>query len=289
MKLIRLAIMAVWALVGCGGEPGEDEDPVEWGHDAQSIVTRSSASGARTWGSKPVFVSPVNTQPSCTKTTTGNCFFFANPPPGGAATTIKVRVLSAGFTSSQVTFLNGVVDTWVSNMRTLTSSSQTPMSFSRAVSGENVQIVSNDLGGATSSKYNRYAFPDLSQCTALIPTTKSPAGEAVTATYNRCAFAVVKFDITDLNLYTAAQGYTSGQQNVAITETIMHALDLVVGIGEQSANSGFVSYTDMAKTSKSFLSNEETCRLNALRTLDPFEGDPLSPQYFGISSTTCSN
>src|ERR1051325_1465888 len=172
MKLIRLAIMAVWALVGCGGEPGEDEDPVEWGHDAQSIVTRSSASGARTWGSKPVFVSPVNTQPSCTKPTTGNCFFFATPPPGGAAATIKVRVLSAGFTSSQVTFLNGVVDTWVSNMRTLTSSSQTPMSFSRAVSGENVQIVSNDLGGATSSKYNRYAFPDLSQCTALIPKSR---------------------------------------------------------------------------------------------------------------------
>lgn len=293
-KTIMWLLIAGWTLA-CG-----DAEPEPIGNTQQAFITRSSLTGARTWG-----VTTINgNRDSCIKTNASQTCNFVATHEGGAfdheAPTQVFNVCivptfpvgEGSGTGGPTPFWEIVdtVETWRGNMYQIgLGSTVAAWSFSRTVPpnmgsvcngpGTNVVIRPGVTTPPLTSAYGQYATAEFADCT-----TMSEVG-TVNGTYKWCKSAVINFALNQLTSYTTAQGYTLNQRKQKRREAIMRALDTVVGIGGQTSNSNVVSFNTMSPPSKFLLSNEETCRLQHLA----ITGNIFGGSFMQIDSATCAD
>lgn len=300
MKALILvgALLGGVTWLGCSGEAVGEKRSEDVGQNSQAFITRTSATGDRTWG---VRIDNGN-RDSCNKSSTSQeCRFVANLDQvfgfEGREQLIKVCIVPT-FPLSEGSGSGGVgpvfeiidfVDVWVSNMFQSAQGATIAWSFSRVNppgmgsscdgSGANIVVRPGVTTPPLTASYGQYATAEFVGCQTLGETG------TVNGTYKRCASANINYAPSQITSYTTGQGYTAVQRKNARREALFHSLDSAVGIGAQTSNSAFVSFPTMSTTSKFFLSNEETCRLQKLAAT----GTAVSPPFMQISTSTCAN
>lgn len=289
----RAGYALIMALAACGGEAGElfDDAPdggAQIGTAEQSLSTRKSAVGGRTWGSQQAFGNS-----SCSLTVGANTRCYFHYTSGFNQQLIKYWPHTEFFNSEDA-IIASALDVFISNANVFVGSGANPAmiwSFQRLVGNTEPEgttvVIRNKVvpaGEVLGTNIGQYVSVVWSQCGDLFGNPDSPLPEspAVNGLYYNCRRAEVYFALNDLQVYMAQQGYSSLAQTETIQHVLWHGLYAELGIGGVNTSVNSSTRMTFSKTGRitQVLSNEEICRWRQVHNQD-------ADSYI-VSNNTCS-
>ncbi len=248
----------ILGFAGCAGEAlTEDEEAQAYwpepdiGVTAQPLAIKTS--GTATWGAK---ASTLNRERCNNSTTSQTCNYVYSAKQG----TSEYRIRVAGFTGSEKTTVETMVDSFCTAMFQAINAQPAPVNtFScfRVTSGETI-LVSKAAGGGSDGNVGSYASPLYNSCFTV-------STESLPGTYKPCTSATINYARAAADTYMTGQGFSSSGKTNGQVRILDHALLAAMGIGGQSDTQGVASFNGVISSAVgAVIAGSDLCRFRAI-------------------------